>query len=346
MAITQVLCPGIVLTAALFLSSPHESCAQERFGASCDPLNSSHALTDLNVSEAGAGTSVVSWSFPSGVCNQGFVVSVTPLDIFGKQDGETAYFETQLQSTSIPELEYLRPYIFKVKVKLDSDTYGPKASTLTTPYGSCTENGTPGRIETLAILADDQGFNLSNGDVATVCWTPPTDGACVDQYTLGRRLRARNDAEAFNEAYQWKFFTFDSPGCHEIEGHVPGRVYDYGIRASNTKNGTDGAVTAAEAFLTDAWVCVRGGNGYPQCSAGEQQQCTAMDCDDVAQMGLCGAPFVRSYDDARKIVVQFCSEQCACNAPRKVEIESLAVLGGVQQQGALVDESFACCSVS
>lgn len=342
----QVLCRGIVPAAALFLASPRASYAQTGDGSACVALNSTHALTDLDISQAEAGSSIVSWSFPSEVCNQGFVVSLTPLDMFGKRDAEPAYFETQLQSTSIPELEYLRAYEFEVNVKLDGDRYGPNAYKIITPYGTCTDDGAPGRIERLAILADDDGFTLRDGDVATVCWTRPTEGACVDQYTLGRRLRARNDAEAFNEEYQWKFFTFSEPGCHDLKGHTSGRVYDYGIRAYNAKNGTDGPVTAAEAFLNDAWVCVRGGNGYPQCSAGEQQQCAPMDCDDVAGLGLCGAPFVRSYDESKKIVVQFCSEQCSCNTPRPEEIESLAVLGGVQQQGALVDDSFACCSVS
>lgn len=335
---------GILLAASLFLASPRASYAQMGSTASCDALNSTHALADLDVSKAEAGASVVSWSFPPEVCRQGFVVAVTPLDTYGKQDGDTAYFETQLQSTSIPELEYLRPYSFEVKVRLDGDRYGPKASTIATPFGNCTEDGTPGRIENLAILTDEEGFNLHDGDMATVCWTAPTDGACVDQYTLGRRLRARNDAEAFNEDYQWKFFSFDSAGCHEVEGHVPGRVYDYGIRGSNTRNGTDGAVTAAEAFLTDAWVCIGGGDGYQQCSAGEQQQCSAMDCDEVAKLGMCNAPFVRSYDEARKIVIQFCSEQCACNTPGPVELKSLSVLGRVQQ-GVLVDNAFACCSI-
>ena len=336
---------SVVATSILLVLFAGQSHAQSGStgAASCTALNETHTITDLGVSQTETGSSIISWSFPSDVCIDGFRVAATPLDAYGKQDGETTYFTTELQSTAVPEVEYLRPYTFEVQVKLEDGRYGPKASTITTPYGSCTVEGTPGRIESLVVTEDDQGFNLHGGDTATVCWTPPVGGSCVDEYTLGRRMRARNDAEAFNDDFQWKFFTFERAGCHEVGGHVAGRVYDYGIRGTNTKNGTYGAVTAAEAFMRDSWVCVRGGNGYPRCSAGEQEQCAAMDCKEVSRLGLCGAPFVRSYDDKKKIVVQFCGEQCACNVPSAAEITQRSMLGRVPD-GVLMDDAFACCS--
>ena len=344
-------------------------------------------LSDLAVTSSSTGASVVSWSFPTDVCVGSYVVATTPLDDYGKVSGDTTYFQTPLQNTSVPELDFLRPYRFEVKVMLPDGSDGPTASTIAPPFVGCTpvdeavsaaasaaggnetsaaavEPPAPGQIVTLAVLENDGGFNLS-GDKATVCWTPPTDGVCVESYTLGRRMQARNDAEAFNESFQWQFFTFEEAGCHEIGGHEAGRTYDYGVRGTasvrlneqrkDTGNATEstteatteavktlsGPVTAAQVFLTDAWKCVRGGSRYELC-AGAAGQCSPFDCAGVKEMGLCEASFVRKYDMDRKLVVQYCSDECSCSEPTGEEVARQAALAKLAA-GTLVDDDFACC---
>ena len=162
-------------------------------------------------------------------------------------------------------------------------------------------------------------------------------------------MQARNDAEAFNEDFQWQFFTFQEAGCHEIDGHQAGRTYDFGIRgAARVQKGNEtetlsGEVTAAQVFFADSWQCLRGGTGYELCAAGANRQCAPFDCDGINDMGLCGAPFVRKYDIDRKIVVQYCSETCSCEVPEAGELARVAALREVAS-GTLVSEDFACCN--
>lgn len=152
----------------------------------CTPFNSTtDAIDDLVVSPSTTGSSVVSWSFPPEVCIDSFVVAATPLDSYGKVSGDTSYFTTMLQSTPVPELQVATPYRFEVQVKLAGGSGdGPKASTIATPFVGCTKpdaaggqegvtNATtstppPGRIGTLTVLQDEEGFNL-NGTYLTPC---------------------------------------------------------------------------------------------------------------------------------------------------------------------------------
>jgi hypothetical protein len=167
--------------------------------SACSGADGSEEVLDLKVIPVVDGVdALVSWEYPMDICYQSFVIGITPLDTYGKIDGDVKYYETELQSTSIPELEPGRPYRFNVKVKYDENSYGAEASKIATPFGTCKENGTPGKVPVLVVQEQENGFNL-DGDTATICWTSPTSGACIDEYTLGRRMQARNDAEAFNE---------------------------------------------------------------------------------------------------------------------------------------------------
>jgi hypothetical protein len=50
------------------------------------------------------------------------------------------------------------------------------------------------------------------------------------------------------------------------------------------------------------------------CPAAAARLCNPMTCADVAKRGLCDTPFMRQTDWQKKMVTQFCSDECRCAA--------------------------------
>jgi hypothetical protein len=289
-----------------------------------------------NVRVLGGGQSAtLAWDYPEGVCFLDFRITATELNEYGKEVDDAGEFFTKLKSTEIPELKQGVPYRFTVEVHYGGDNYGASGSTVATPYIFCVEEGVPGAVENVVVKSQE-------GEEVTLCWAPPNGGGCVDEYTVGRRMKPRNDAEAFADAYQWKIEKFELPGCHTFKGHVDDRTYEYGIRGYNAASKSPGEPFVKEVHVASSWSCVPVAPYYEYCQAAKSKQCKPLDCEGIAANDLCGLPSVRKYDVEKKTVVQYCSMFCGCNTPDEEELETIETLD-ILNPNAVTQDDFACC---
>lgn len=303
---------------------------------SCIGASDKDTIEDLVVAALIADEATISWKYPDGVCYQDFQVTATALDSYGKETDDVIQFNTKLQSTLLPELIRGTPYKFDVQVHYGDDVYGASATKIATPYINCTTKGTPGKIEDFVVREQ-------NGTDAVICWSVPPVGGCIDEYTIGYRMKPSNDAEAFGDAFQWKISKKYQAGCHAFSGLTNERTYEYAVRGYNAASKASGEPSALTLYAADSWTCASVPTYYEYCSAAKKQECKPLDCEQIAENDMCNLPSVRKYDLQKKTVVQYCSMFCGCEIPDEEELANVEKLDGLGDQ-AIVPDDYACCA--
>jgi len=302
----------------------------------CVAASNEDVIEDLEVNAVVRDEATISWKYPEGVCFQNFRVTATALDSFGKGTDDVIQFNTKLRSTSLPELKRGIPYRFDVDVKYGNENYGASATKVATPYINCTTKGTPGKI-------DDFVVREQNGTSAEICWSIPENGACIDEYTLGYRMKPSNDAEGFGDAFQWQISKKYQAGCVVFNGLTNERTYEFAIRGYNEASKKSGESTALTVYMADSWSCASIPTYYEICSAAKKKECKPMDCEQIAANEMCSLPSVRKYDVQKKTVVQYCSMFCGCEIPDEEELANVKKLSEMGDE-AIVPDDYACCS--
>lgn len=301
----------------------------------CIAASSKDMISDLEVIVIDTDQATISWKYPQDVCYEDFLVTATALDSLGKETSDVTQFNTKLQNTSIPELKKGTPYKFNVEVHYGDESYGASGTKIATPFVNCSSKGVPGKIEDFIVREQ-------NGEDVVICWSVPSAGGCIDEYTVGRRMKPSNDAEAFGEAFQWQISKKSQAGCHTYNKHTNERMYEYAIRGYNSATKTSGESSALSVYVADSWSCASVPTYYDVCQAAKTQQCKPLDCEQIAANDMCSLPSVRKYDISKKTVVQYCSMFCGCDIPDEEEIANIAKLDSLGEE-AIVTDDYACC---
>lgn len=304
----------------------------------CVAASQKDEITDLEVMVLVADEATISWKYPEDVCYQDFKVTATALDSLGKETDDVTEFTTKLQSTMVPELKRGIPYKFDVAVNYGDDFFGASATKVATPFINCTTKGTPQKIEDFVVREQ-------NGSSAEICWSVPANGGCIDEYTVGHRMKPSNDAEAFGESFQWQLSKKYQAGCHTFTGLTNERTYEYAIRGYNAATKKSGETTALTLYVADKWSCASVPTYYQLCSAAKKQECKPLDCEQIAANDMCNLPSVRKYDIQKKVVVQYCSMFCGCETPDEEELLNVDKLNNIAED-AIVSDDYACCNMS
>jgi len=305
--------------------------------AACTAATSRDKIEDLDVSAIVLDQATISWKFPEDVCLEDFRITATALDSFGKETDDVIQFNTKLQSTVLPELNRGTPYKFDVEVNYGNDNFGASGTKVATPFINCSTKGTPRKIENFVLKEQ-------NGSDAVICWSIPEEGGCIDEYSVGYRMKPSNDAEAFGEAFQWRILKKYQAGCHSFSGLTNQRTYDFAVRGYNEASQKSGEPSAITVYMADSWSCANVPTYYELCSAAKKQECKPLDCEQIAANDLCALPSVRKYDVEKKTVVQYCSMFCGCDVPDDEELENIEKLQELGEETVIPDD-YACCSV-
>lgn len=327
---------ALLLGGLLFLLLPRSSSANhdqydvfadEYDSGSCVGYSETDQFTGVEVLP-GIVTSVVtepvqiSWTFPRGICGEGYLVSFTPDDTAG----DPVYFSLGLDQRSVvvPSSGLVPGAMYTIKLELEyaKGKFTNAFSLNTVPVAACAKDRRPGAPTGLHVKKSEGGTSLNN-DVAEVCWSLPDDpeAGCPDEYTLAIRRRPDSPSDLFDKTHGWRFEKRNRAGCHRISGLDAGD-YDIGVRAYSAGNQTSGDVTLISTYLTARWTCIagddmtsnRGDNAYYEwCDAAKNAECTPMSCTEVAASGMCGHPSVRRFDPERATVVQYCASSCGCS---------------------------------
>ncbi|KAI8111765.1 hypothetical protein M9435_004264 [Picochlorum sp. BPE23] len=301
----------------------------------CRGATSRDVLTNLQI-YSGNENAILMWEYPEGVCFLSFVVSATELDGSGQDVKEAASFETTLRNTLVPKLKNGIPYRFDVQVKYARDAFGPSISNTTIPSTPCKQKGEPGPVKGLSVVRQTP-------ESVEICWSAPEDGVgCVDEYIIGKRMKPRNDAEAFSEEFEWTIRKTALPGCHTFTDHELNRPYEYGVQAYNAPSQIGGEAKVVNVYVADSWRCLPLGTYYPTCQAAKDGVCEALDCSEIAAQDKCDLPSVRKYDALRKTVVQYCSSVCPCDVPDEEEIAVIDELEWMDFQSPLLGDDICC----
>jgi hypothetical protein len=279
------------------------------------------------------GDATVSWEYPKGVCYLDFRVSYTALDGQERETGDVVEIFTDEKIVTVKGLEKGVPYRFTVEVHYGDYDFGDAASIIDTPNVACVENTKPDAVHSVEV-------KNQKGDAVTLCWKPPQNSGCIDEYTVGRRMKPRRNEDEFDDAYQWDTYKFELPGCHTFKGHVDGVTYEYEIRGYNEASKSPGEPFVKEVHVASSWSCVPVAPYYEYCQAAKSKQCKPLDCEGIAANDLCGLPSVRKYDVEKKTVVQYCSMFCGCNTPDDEELETLDTSNPNE---SVVKNDFDCC---
>lgn len=301
------------------------------YGFSSDDHVSNVVVRTGMATPAGDGyPGTVSWEFNPEVCGHKWLVGFEPVE-----RGDPLYLKTENvddRSIQVPVDAGLTPgakYRVKVQLEYARDAYGPETTVEAIPLASCQSNARPGAPSAFRITQQSsEGFYLS-GEGVEVCWAPSEEPGhgCPDEFTVAVRRTPGSPGDLFNKAYDWRFETFETAGCHRLDGFASGASYDIGLRAYNAENRTSGDVSVLTQYLTDRWTCVAGDDSmrgdstkYEWCNAAKKSECTPMSCDQIRDEDMCGHPSVRRYDAKRHTVVQYCSMRCGCPTPDSDEI--------------------------
>ena len=315
----------------LLLLAISHVCHGQMDGGPCRGASSKDTIENVEVIGAG-GDATVSWEYPKGVCYEDFRLSYVALDGNENAIDDPVELFTDAKIATVEGLEKGVAYRFTVEVHYGDYDFGDAASIIATPNVACVENTKPDAVQSLEVKSQ-------KGDAVTLCWQPPQNSGCIDEYTVLRRMKPMSNVNEFDDAYRWDTYKFELPGCQTFEGHVDGTTYEYKIRGYNVASKSPGAPLVKEVHVASKWSCVPVPSYYGYCQAAKSKQCKPLDCEGIAANDLCSLPSVRKYDVEKKTVVQYCSTVCGCDTPNDEQLETLDTMN----PNNMVESDFACC---